>query len=668
MPPTYVAKSKPVLEDGLSFIRRRMDPDGTQAERRAFEQQWFTSLGVYAGITFVSENGLIRAPRSLNQQREAYNANLVLPKVMRFLAKLQSINPKVVVLPNSDLWEDMQAARLAEMAHAHARQVTHFEEKRARALQWSTICGSGFLKVCWNPARGLADRIYHDKSGLPNPMAAFDHDLRSQHERLGLFTDVYPGEVDVTVPEPWQLWWDPNARGGGFDDSMWAATCTARNVDEIHSETGVRVEPESGALRGAEVYREVFAFIASGQTGVSPVVHRPRINDCAREIEMFVRPTREYPKGRYIRTVGSVVIDDRDNPYAASGSPLPFVKYDAFPCEGRFMGLSLVELLRNSQKAYNSSRSHAMNMQKTAGHAPVFLDKGSGITPVNYPGMHGLILEKNAGSAAPIFGQPPNMPPYIGQNAEIARSEMGEISAQTDPASSKLPGQLRSGSAIQAVQADSNLILTPSSKKMLAADEAAGTMMLQLIGMFYDEPRLITVFGPGGEIDPRYLMGADLRRHYRLQIVAQPGDLDSAESRTAQLMDAAQLGILDTKNPEHAVLLLKGLRFHTSDEFVNAILAQENAEQRALQRMIDQPGYEEPVQPWFDPNIRAKVIERRMNSRQFESFPPLVQQTFAKRWGVYVQMLAERAQAQLETMQMANGAPAEKGQASQPSR
>lgn len=653
-------------EDALGYVRRRVDPDGTQAERRAFEQQWLTSMGVYAGINFVADGNVIRPPTSFTQQKEAYNANLVLPKVMRFLAKLGSINPKTVVLPNSSTWEDLQSARLATQAYEHAQQVTKFREKKERALLQSVICGSGFMKICWNPARGAPDRIYQNQDGSVNPMVALDARLRAHHDRMGLFTDVYPGELECHVVEPWQMWWDPNARGGGFDDCHWVAVVHARPVDDIYTETGKRIEPDNDSLRGAEVYREIFAFMAAGQSGLAPVVHKPRIKDCTREIEMFVRPSRVYPKGRYIRVAGGTVIADRDNPYAASGSPIPFVKYDAFPCEFRFLGLSLVELMRSPQRAYNQSRSHAMNMQKTAGHAPVFLQKGSGITPVQYPGLHGLILEYNAGFAIPQFGSPPNMPPYIGQNGEIARSEMGEISAQTDPASSKLPGQLRSGSAIQAVQADANLILTPSAKKMMAADEAAGTMMLQLMGMFYDSPRLVTVLGPGGEIDPVFLTGADLRRHYRLKVVAQPGDLDSAESRTAQLMDAAQLGILDPKNPEHAILLLKGLRFHTSDDFVNAMLAQENAEERAIARIIQNPEEPEQVQPWFDPMLRAKLLERRLNSREFETYPPIVQTALAQRWAVFAQMLAERAQAQMEMMAQANGTPAEKGQASKP--
>lgn len=662
-----VAKSDP--KDPRQYVLDRFDPDGTQAERVAFEQQWLTSIGLFIGAPFVQDGRLIRQPTSIKQQSSTYNANLILPKVMRFCAKLGSVNPTVKVLPNTDRWSDLQAAKAAEMFYEHARYVTRFKEKRARALLTAAIYGSGFLKICWRPDKGASDRIYIDRAGRPNPMVQFDASLRSQYERAGMFRDVAPGEIDGEVIEPWNFWWDPNARGGGIADCRWVSVVSARDVDEIYNETGVRVEPENNVVRGAEMYREIIAFLAAGQSGVAPMAMRPRVSRTAREIAFFSRPDRDYPMGRYIRLVNDQVIDDRDNPYTASGSPLPFVKYDCYPVEGRFIGISMVELLRQPQKAYNQSRGHMMNMQRTSGYAPVFLQKGSGVKASQVKGIHAQIFEYAIGSVPPQFGQPPSLPAYIGDNAMISKGEMNEISAQTDPANSKLPGQLRSGSAISAVQADSNLILSPTVEKMMSSDEDAGVMMLQLIGMMYDEPRLVTIMGPSGEIDPRYMKGADMRRNYRLRVIAQPGELESAESRTANMLDALQLGALNPQDPEHQILLLRGLKFHSGDDVVNALLVQTNAEEREIEKIIDSQGqYQDDIFPWFDITQRTKILERRMSSREFDIYPEQTKAALVDRWKRYASLIEERAKKQLEAMALANGAPATPGKASQPSR
>lgn len=656
-------------ETGLEFVRSRVDPDGQSAERKAFEEQWFASVGLFAGIKFVAAAGTVRQFRSYSQQQETYNAPLILPMVLRYLAKLRSINPKAVVLPMSDEWEDMQAARLALKAHEHAVEVTRFKARRARSLRWAAVCGSGFLKVCFDPTRGVPDRIYVDEDGRATWAPRADPKLRAQYEQAGLFRDVFPGEIDCQVVEPWQVWPDPNARDGGIDDCEWVNIRTVRTIGSIFNETGVRVSPDSDALRGAELYREAIAFMAAGQTGTAPAVRRARIDPCVYQDEMFVRPSRDYPKGRYIRIAGTEILEDRDNPYVASGSPIPLVKYDCFPCPGRFWGLSLVELLRGSNRAYQASRGHAMNMQARNGFAPTFIDKGSGISPVNIKGLHGLLLEINPNTRPPFIGQPPTLPEYILRNAETARLEMQQISAQTDPSTSKLPGQLRSGDAIRAVQADSNLILTESVESMFEADENAGRMMLQLIGMHYDGARLLQVFGPGSEIDPVYLKGADLRGHYRLKLVVQPGDIDSAESRDAKIMDAAQLKILNPENPEHQMLMLRALRFHSSDDYVNALLGQESSEERAIATIIDSGGEEMPqVAPWFDPMVRSKVLERRLNSRAFELYSPQIQQALAARWMQFSMMIQKQMEAQLQAAAAIKGSPGAKGEASQPSR
>lgn len=656
----------PRRQTALEYVRERIQPDGQSAERMAFEQQWLGDLGLYAGSKFVSDGGMIRAARNLGAQRDAYNANLILPKVLTFLARKAAINPKMVVLPRTDEWEDMQAARLAMQAYEHAVEVSKFKPAKSRAERWAAICGSGFVKTCWDPDAGDPDRIYHDK-GRVNVMAQHDPDMRAEYERDGRYTDVYPGEIACEVIEPWQLWPDPNARDGGFDDCEYVIIRTARPVTDVYNETGIKVSPDGDAQRGAERYREVLAHLASGQNGVTPTLMRSRMSDCAYQDECFVRPSRLYPNGRYIRVIGDQVIDDRDNAYAAAGCPIPIAKYDCFPMPGRFWGLSLVELLRNPQKAYNASRGHAMNMQATAGHAPVFLDKMSGIQPKTYKGLHGIVFEINANSRIPIFGQPPNMPPYIGENAALARSEMGEISAQTDPASSKLPGQLRSGAAISAIQAISNLILSASVESMFQADTFVGTSMLQLIGLFYDTPRMIQVMGPGGEIDPRKLRGADLRKHYRLKILTQPGDLDSAEARDAKLLDAVQLRALDPQNPDDKNMILKGLRFHNADDFVNAILGQENDEEREIAMIVDSGGESVPeVMPWMDPATRARVLERKLNTRAYHLYPPPVQEQLAARWMKFSMLLQQRIAAQIQQAQAMNGTPAQPGQASQP--
>lgn len=663
-----VQRGTPRMVGALEYVRSRVDPDGQSAERKAFEQQWLADLGLYCGVKFVADGGIIRPVRDPAQRSREYQVNMIRFRVLRFAAKLASLHPKTIVLPRTDEWADMQASKLATQAHAHAVDVSGFAKIDKRATLWALIAGSCFTKIAWDPDKGDPDRIYHE-GGRVNIDAEYDPTLRSQFDRRGLFTDVYPGEIVAHLVEPWQAWPDPNARDGGIPDCEWFNIRSARSTQSVYDECGVRVAADADAQRGAELYREIAAFMASGLTGTNPPVHKARISESCMQDEMFVRPCKTYPKGAYFRIAGGHVLDEKENPYTAVGCPIPIVKRDCFPVPGRFWGGSLVEDLRGPHRAYVASRGHTMNHQASAGHAPLFIEKGSGISAKQYKGFPGVAYEINKGDRMPQWGHVPNLSPSVAENASVALSEMDKISAQSDPASSKLPGQLRSGIAVQAVQADSNLILTATADSMFEAHEAAGTMMLQLVGMFYDTPRLVNVFGPGNEIDPIELRGADLRRHYRLKVLSQPGDLESSESRDAKLYEAAQLGILNPQNPEHSNILLKGLRFHTGDDYVNRLLRQEADEERAIAEIVNSGGQSQPpVMMFHEPMVRAALLEDRMCTRAFKLYPPPVQEALYVRWQQFSMMLQQRAAAQMEQAAAMNGTPNPRGEASQPAR
>lgn len=658
-------------EGALGYVMEKVSIDSERAERRPYEESWFGDLAYFFGAHhFVPENGYIRPPKNLRRRKDFYQVNLILPKVMRAMSKVLGVEGTFRVMPKSGSREDRHAAELAELALEHVKSVTEFDVIKGRAMLWAAICGSGFIRPYWNPRAGTKRRIYlQDDSDDPDIRPRWDHDMARDKVLNGRFRDTWPGEVDATIIEPFQAWPDPQARGGGIKDCAWFATNTARPRDDIYDQYGVEVSADSSELRGAEVYREVFAFLASPLQGTE-IARRARTADLAREIEYIERPSRvNGDLGRHIIIAGGKVIKNDVNPYAATGNPLNVVKYDWFPCEGRFWGLGLVEQLRNPNKAYNESRTHMIAFQKRQGFVPTYIPKGSGVQPVQIAQMHGTILEYNASAGAPTFGQAPQMPPYIAGNAEIADREMSSIAAQADPQTSKLPGQIRSGVGIKAMQGDNNAVLTPVVSGMLQADKAFGTQCLQLVSLYYDTSRVMEVSGRARHLDVRYFTGPDLRSHTEVRLVAQPGRMDSVEASQATLIDAAETGFLDPTNPIDKVLFWKGMAFQNSDEWIEAQLQEDEAEERLIKRIIDDPEFEvTPPNEWMDPMIRSNTLERHMNSIVFENHPPEIAQRIALRWQGMREMMAARIQAQMEAQAQAQGTPAPKGEASQPKR
>jgi hypothetical protein len=623
----------------------------------------------YAGTQWAvwGELGL-RPPRSMDPNQRRYKENLILPKVTRAVAKLSQINGEFRVAPKSSDRKDRHAAKIGDLIFAHLRQTTKFQAKRRRALTWAAICGSGYLKVTWDPDKGDALRIYHRSRGDKQPTIApyYDDELRRQKDEAGEFRDLYEGDISVEVVSPFQLHWDPIAKDEGLDGCKWVAQVSACLVEDVKNRYGVQVEA-SETDRGAEYYERQIAFLADGLGAGAATMAKSEIGKRVRVIEYFERPSKSNRmEGRYILVAGDHVIRSGRNPYAATGSPLPFVKVDWFPMPGRFTGLSLVDQLRGPQREHNEARAHAISFRAANGHAPTFLAKGAGVKPVQMAGIHGAIYEYNSAYPPPVFGSVPQLPPYIFELANQAQRAMNEISAQSDPANGKLPGQIRGAPGIQMMQADNNAILTPTSESMLEAVAEAGTQMLQLAGLFYDTPRVVQVIGKGGEFDVESFMGADLRGHYQLKIYGQPGSLETAESYQAKVMEMTQMGILNVADPNDRTLALKALNFGTESEIVNSKLRQESAAERALARMIEDPMFFPQAMPWHDPAVYTRVLEDYMNSQEFDQVDDLAKQKISQVWQAYSQIIQQKMQAQMAMMEASKGQPSMPGVASQP--
>lgn len=659
-------------EGALDYVLERVDARSESFERRAFERLWFGNYNFLIGASsWTGDQRTPWIPRSINPNRKGYQANLILPKLYRAVAKVLQVNPTFRVAPRTHHRQDRHASKIAERVYDHLKQVTGYRQLR---MQWTldaALYGSGFLKICWDPDAGRPDRVWLREDGSAYMDPKFDPQLRQQVEMEGRFRDIATGEVSLSVCSPFQLHWPTSCRTD-IPDAEWAAQVSYISEEVARERYGLEASG-SQAVNQAELFERAMSFSAEATAGAAPfeLGHVPHEGASrVREVELWERPLpRNNMEGRKIVLVGDLVAENGPNPYAKTENPIPYVKKDWFPLRGkRFIGLSLVEQLRQPQRAYNATRTHEINFARTAGHPRMLLPKNSGVAPVNLQGVSGQVLEINMLGGAPVFGPTPQLPPFIGDLRNVAAGEMDMISAQTEPAQSKLPGQVRSGSGISMVLSDQNLILTPTIESELIAQSEAGRMMLSLVGAYYDTPRVLMVLGRGNEFDPIQFMGSDLRGHTHLQIFGEPGPIESKEAYRARIMDMVELGLLNTQDPEDRMLALKAMEFGTEKELLSTKTLQEIAEEREIQRAIDNPGYEPLVYEWHDPETRMRVLEREMNSRDFEGYQTQTQTIIVKRWQAYVQLYQQRLKAQIQMMQATQGAPGPSGTPSRPKR
>lgn len=661
--------------EALNYVLERVDTESQSSERLAFERLWFGNYSFFAGAQFAQPGRRLPAHiRAMQATGRMHQANLILPKVYRAVAKLLQINPAMRVAPKSAHRDDRHAAKVAEKVYKYLTRATQLRDLRLGLYLDAALYGSSFMKITWDTGIGRPYRVWLNPDGSVNSEAIFDPEVRADLERNGSYKDIPAGDVSCAIASPFQIHWPTDCRGG-IKDCQWLSQVSYITPSQALDRYDI-VPAESeidSSLNNAELYERAMSLSAEVAAGITPIElaytpteDRKRV----REIEFWERPSRRNAMhGRRILIVGNTVIHNTKNPYAATENPIPFEKQDWFPIPGkRFIGLSLVEQLRNPQVAYNMTRIHEIGFQRSSGHANVFLPKNSGVMPLQVAGFNGRILEINMNAGAPVFSPVPQLPPYIGELRTVARGEMDAISAQTEPSNSKLPGQVRSGSGIGLMLQDQNLILTPTVECAMTTAARIGSMMLSLVGAYYTTPRVLAVLGRGNEFDPITLLGSDLRGHTNLQLTGESTPIESSDAYRSRVMDAVELGILDPTDPADKMLITKALEFNTADEIYSTKILQEISEEREISRMVTEASYMPEPKEYHDAEVRMRVLERELNSRDFESYPTVVQQKIELRWRFYVQVYRSMMEAQMKMMQMMNGTPGQSGAPSRPKR
>lgn len=654
----------------LTYVKDRVDMRGDSHARRLLEQSWFGNLAYYAGQQLFSErNGAILPIRSASlRKRVRHTANEIRPRVIRAVSKVMGFDPEASVTPQSGDRSDRHAAKVAEKILEHLEQVTSFNKKKRQALIWAAITGSGWIRASWDPDAGLANRIYLDEEGMPDIAPMYDINLRNDAEIAGRFEDVYPGEVDLEVINPFAMRWDQNAKDGGMDAASWVAEVQAIPMEtavNLYGSSVRRAEQEDGDS-GSQRYIDSLSVLDQRQTGAIGDVNDELFGERVRRVQFIERPMKSNKwRGRLIILVGNKVVRDDRSPFVEADIELPYAKVDWFPNPGQFTGGSLVSDLRYPQKSYNRSRSMALEIERRHGYPVTWIPKGSDVKKHQLKSHPGMTYEYNAAAGKPIFGVQPQVPPYVAQNAAIARDEMDSISAQSLPESSKLPGQLRSGAAIRMMQADGNQVLTPTVESAMDFVSSIGTMMLSLAHRHYSSERSIVTAGKGSGYDVSYFSSADMRGHYHVRVRSKMGSNESPEAYQARLGDMVEAGILDPQNPMDKLALLKALNFRTTDELVSRKLGAVEKQERELDAMIR--GMQAAVHPWDDHAVHAAELEAFMQSLEFERLDDQVKMLIVEHWQGHTQVIQQQMEAQMRLAEASRGTPGVKGEASKPS-
>jgi hypothetical protein len=330
----------------------------------------------------------------------------------------------------------------------------------------------------------------------------------------------------------------------------------------------------------------------------------------------------------------------------------------------------MVEDLLGPQYYLNRARSLKAKFMETFGLPNTFIGDATQIDTDTMAAGGGKIYKMSEMSSVRVqTGPVPMMPREVAEFSLEALSDLNAAASQSEIEASALPGQMRSGAAIRAMSEERHMPLSIPAKLSVRAVRDAGRVMLAIGKLYYGDNRLMRYLGDDSEWIVEAFNGSDLVTN--IQIVGEPSVTDTVAASRAEMLDAVQSGAFNPQfDAETRELILSGLYYNSSDEFMRRKLQAKRHAEGVIQQVISDPtrwaqtGY--PVMEYQNHEVEARELVAFMYTPEFRRLDPLTQSILTKYWKdctIYVQLAM---QAQLQLQASLKGSPGEKGQASQP--
>src|SRR6185312_8327743 len=338
-----------------------------RAARRLLEPEWFMDLAFFQGRQWVAWAGDKLHQPQLSGNRITVVENVITGVVRTELAKMTKNRPVFTVTPNTGDEEDTNASELAERVMRFMWRHLKMHEQSLKALEWSRICGAGFLKCYWDSTIGLPVPVLVGQDG--NVLAddtgkALSGDMAlqlAQHIPGAKVKQVAAGDVKVEVRSPFQMFVDPIC--DSFPDAEWVIEESVKSLEYVKRRFGDlanRIKADAPANPGL-----IEARLAGGMPPSGGAYKGVRVR------EYWCKPSSKHPRGCRIVWAQNTVLAEDENPFDA----MPYVMLTGVPVPGRLWPMSVVELLRGPQTELNKVRSQMAENRNRIGNPTILASK-----------------------------------------------------------------------------------------------------------------------------------------------------------------------------------------------------------------------------------------------------------------------------------------------------
>ena len=531
-----------------------------RAARRLLEPEWLMCHAFFQNRQWLKWAGDRLQQPVLSGNRITVVENRITGVVRTELSKMTKNRPVFTVTPNTGDEEDANAAELAERVMRYMWQHLKLHEQALKALEWSRICGAGFLKCYWDSTIGepqqvlvgpdgnvLTDQAGKAVRGDRNAAQLLGQQLGSQVQAK----QIAAGDVRVEVRSPFQMFIDPIC--DNFTDAEWLIEESVKSLEYVRQRFGDKaqgIKADTTANPGLIEARLIGGMPPAGG-GYKGVKLR----------EYWCKPSSEYPQGcRTVWSQGKILAQDM-----APFDPMPYVMLTGIPVPGRLWPMSVVELLRGPQTELNKVLSQMAENRNRIANPTMLASKQAVQDPEKFEASTtqagGVYYYDDIGSpnALPRYLDAPELPQYVVEAPAQINAAIDDISGQHEVTNANVPPGVTAASAITLLQEADDTRLGLAIQDYEENLGRFGHKVLKLVANYYTDARTIKLGGDDGAWEIFDFKGAMVRGNTHVEVQAGSAFPQSKAAKQAMIQDWMTF-FVQSGSPPHGRQLAQFLR------------------------------------------------------------------------------------------------------------
>lgn len=593
--------------------------------------------------------------------------------------------PRSSVYPNTELYQDKMAAKIAELCieanWSRLKEQANYEYAAACVVLYGTV----FKKDYWDTTElvmSKVPRMVQVPKVDPTTGAMIGmEEVQETDPETGdpLFDEMPLGDVNTDVVEPFRIAMDPLAndihkirwimeysvqplswiREVYGQDPETSPGYTGR-VDEVKEETSL-----SGSLKRFYQLKQSSGVKQKIESTTSSGGSDEHIVNSAVVKEYYERPSKQYPNGRMVVVANGVCLYAGDSPYVGpelgDWHPYSECRWEIVP--GRFWGKSPLDNAAEIQKQINSIDSVIVLNRKTMAIPQKLIPMSSGITHGQWTGRPGQeIFFRDTGGVAPSVIPASGVDTTVFQERAQRVDDMKTITGGIDILKGDRPDGVTAASAIEMLYEVGTGKLFPVLDRWKCFVESSQKKQLKVVAKFYKEPRpdfIRLMKSKNRELSDQSIskfIGADLYDNCNVVVEAGANITKLQAAKKQELREAAMAGVLMLENPANRVEYLSQMGLTGFDSDVGADTKRAEWENSLLENIQNDPSKAPIVFDWDNHQLHLQVLEARMKEPSWTELPFEVQQAYMNHRMEH-EMKEQQKQMMLQMQAMAMGAP-----------